>query len=40
MSDLKFTGGKFGMWVGNQQFLSVNLEFEDCDTAIYINWVC
>ncbi len=39
MSDLKFTGGKFGMWVGNQQFLSVNMEFDRCDTAIFMNWV-
>ena len=39
MSDLTFNGGKFGMWVGNQQFLSRNLVFNDCDTAIYMNWV-
>ncbi|XP_037024340.1 probable glucan endo-1,3-beta-glucosidase ARB_02077 [Bradysia coprophila] len=38
MSDLKFTGGRFGMWVGNQQFLSLDLEFNQCDTAIYMNW--
>ncbi|KAJ6645755.1 Glucan 1,3-beta-glucosidase [Pseudolycoriella hygida] len=38
MSDLKFVGGKFGMWVGNQQFLSINLSFDRCDTAIYMNW--
>ncbi|KAJ6648844.1 Glucan 1,3-beta-glucosidase, partial [Pseudolycoriella hygida] len=58
MSDLKFTGGKFGMWIGNQQvthlfstlqlrpisdlsdlqFLSLDLEFNNCDTAIYMNW--
>lgn len=60
MSDLKFTGGRYGMWVGNQQvmmienrigfsmystlfirlqFLSLDLEFDNCDTAIYMNWV-
>jgi len=40
MSDLTFTGGKFGMWVGNQQFLSRNMVFNNCQTAIYMNWVC
>lgn len=40
MSDLQFEGGRFGMWVGNQQFLSRNMEFDGCDTAIYMNWVC
>lgn len=39
VSDLKFTGGKYGMWVGNQQFLCINLDFDRCDTAIYMNWV-
>lgn len=39
MSDLYFEGGKYGMWVGNQQFLSRHLEFEGCDTAVYMNWV-
>lgn len=39
MSDLKFTGGRVGMHVGNQQFLSINMEFNQCDTAIYMNWV-
>jgi len=38
MSDLTFTGGRYGMWVGNQQFLSLNMQFENCDTAIYMNW--
>lgn len=31
MSDLRFEGGKYGMWVGNQQFLSRALEFDGCD---------
>lgn len=39
MSDLHFFGGKYGMWVGNQQFLSINMDFDHCDTAIYMNWV-
>ncbi|OXA60273.1 probable glucan endo-1,3-beta-glucosidase ARB_02077 [Folsomia candida] len=38
MSDLRFEGGKYGMWVGNQQFLSRALEFDGCDTAVYMNW--
>lgn len=38
MSDLKFEGGKFGMHVGNQQFLSLRMTFDHCDTAIYISW--
>lgn len=38
MSDLTFNGGRYGMWVGNQQFLSRNLIFNDCDTAVYMNW--
>jgi len=38
MSDLVFYGGKFGMWVGNQQFTSSNLTFHNADTAIFVNW--
>lgn len=38
MSDLKFKGGKIGAFLGSQQFTSRNLEFEDCTTAIYMNW--
>ncbi|ODM95629.1 Glucan 1,3-beta-glucosidase [Orchesella cincta] len=38
MSDLKFEGGKYGMWVGNQQFLSLRMSFDRCDTAIFILW--
>jgi hypothetical protein len=38
MSDLKFIGGKFGAFLGSQQFTTRNLEFEDCETAIYMNW--
>jgi hypothetical protein len=38
MSDLEFVGGKYGMWMGNQQFLTRNLTFSNCGTAIYVNW--
>ncbi|KAI9279502.1 pectate lyase superfamily protein-domain-containing protein [Umbelopsis sp. AD052] len=38
MSDLVFNGGKFGMWVGSQQFTSRNLTFNSAQTAIYMNW--
>jgi len=38
MSDLVFYGGKFGMWVGNQQFTSSNLTFHNAETAIFVNW--
>ena len=39
MSDLHFEGGKYGLWLGNQQFLSLRLTFDRCDTAIFILWV-
>lgn len=38
MSDLVFNGGKFGAFFGNQQFMTRNLEFNNCGTAIYMNW--
>ena len=38
MTDLVFNGGKFGMWVGNQQFTTKNLTFNNAQTAIYMNW--
>jgi glucan 1,3-beta-glucosidase len=38
MTDLTFNGGKFGMWVGNQQFTTRNLKFNNVRTAIYMNW--
>lgn len=38
MSDLTFNGGGTGMWVGNQQFMTRNMTFNDCQTAIFINW--
>lgn len=38
MSDLSFEGGAFGMWIGNQQFMTRNLKFTNCRTSIYLNW--
>jgi glucan 1,3-beta-glucosidase len=38
MSDLTFNGGKFGMFLGNQQFTTRNLTFNNCGTAIFMNW--
>lgn len=38
MSDLVFNGGLFGAFFGNQQYTTRNLTFNDCQTAIYMNW--
>ena len=38
MTDLTFNGGNYGMFLGNQQFTTRNLTFNDCNTAIYMNW--
>jgi glucan 1,3-beta-glucosidase len=38
VSDLVFNGGKFGAFFGSQQFTSRNLTFNNCQTAIYLNW--
>lgn len=38
MSDLTFNGGRYGAYFGNQQFLTRNLKFNNCQTAIYMNW--
>ncbi|KAJ7722998.1 exo-beta-1,3-glucanase [Mycena maculata] len=38
MGDLVFNGGKFGMWVGNQQFTVRNVTFNGSQTAIYGLW--
>ncbi|KJZ80028.1 hypothetical protein HIM_00742 [Hirsutella minnesotensis 3608] len=38
MTDLVFTGGKYGMNVGNQQYTSRNLTFNGCHTAINMIW--
>ncbi|KAG5972701.1 hypothetical protein E4U55_000744 [Claviceps digitariae] len=38
MSDLTFNGGSIGAFLGNQQFTTRNLKFNNCNTAIYMNW--
>ncbi|KAK2747757.1 hypothetical protein FQN57_001787 [Myotisia sp. PD_48] len=38
MTDLVFNGGNYGAFFGNQQFTTRNLTFNDCNTAIYMNW--
>lgn len=38
MTDLTFNGGKYGAFFGNQQFTTRNLKFNNCKTAIYMNW--
>jgi len=38
MGDLVFNGGKFGMWVGNQQFTVRNVTINNAQTAIYSAW--
>lgn len=38
MTDLIFNGGNYGVFLGNQQFTTRNLTFNDCNTAIYMNW--
>jgi glucan 1,3-beta-glucosidase len=38
MTDLVFNGGGIGMFLGNQQFTTRNLTFNDCNTAIFMNW--
>lgn len=38
MTDLVFNGGKYGAFFGSQQFTARNLEFNNCQTAIYQIW--
>ena len=38
MTDLVFNGGKYGAFLGNQQFTTRNMTFNYCQTAIYMNW--
>ncbi|KAF8654243.1 hypothetical protein AX16_003764 [Volvariella volvacea WC 439] len=38
MGDLTFNGGKFGMWVGNQQFTVRNVTINNAQTAVYSIW--
>ncbi|KAI0062874.1 exo-beta-1,3-glucanase [Artomyces pyxidatus] len=38
MGDLIFNGGKYGIWVGNQQFTVRNITVNNANTAIYALW--
>ncbi|GBE82055.1 Glucan 1,3-beta-glucosidase [Sparassis crispa] len=38
MGDLVFNGGKYGMWVGNQQFTVRNVTFNNVNTSVYGIW--
>jgi glucan 1,3-beta-glucosidase len=38
MTDLTFNGGKYGFFAGNQQYTTRNLTFNNCQTAVFMNW--
>ncbi|KAI5795641.1 pectate lyase superfamily protein-domain-containing protein [Geopyxis carbonaria] len=38
MSDLSFAGGNICAFFGNQQFMTRNMSFTGCQTAITVNW--
>lgn len=38
MTDLTFNGGNYGAFLGSQQFTTRNMTFNNCNTAIYMNW--
>ncbi|KAJ4199814.1 hypothetical protein NW759_016024 [Fusarium solani] len=38
MTDLVFIGGKYGGFLGGQQFTARNMTFRNCNTAVYMNW--
>lgn len=38
MADLTFNGGNYGAFFGNQQFTTRNLTFNNCKTAVFMNW--
>ncbi|KAJ7074278.1 exo-beta-1,3-glucanase [Mycena amicta] len=38
LGDLVFNGGKFGMWVGNQQFTVRNVTINNAQTAVFASW--
>ncbi|KAJ8093122.1 hypothetical protein PM082_020607 [Marasmius tenuissimus] len=38
MGDLVFNGGKFGMWVGNQQFTVRNITVNNAQTGVFAIW--
>ncbi|KAG2360832.1 hypothetical protein BDR07DRAFT_1335179 [Suillus spraguei] len=38
MGDLVFNGGKYGIWVGNQQFTVRNMTVNNANTAVFASW--
>ncbi|KAL2074490.1 hypothetical protein VTL71DRAFT_8268 [Oculimacula yallundae] len=38
MTDLTFNGGKYGAFLGSQQFTTRNMTFNNCQTAVFMNW--
>ncbi|KAF1986774.1 glycoside hydrolase family 55 protein [Aulographum hederae CBS 113979] len=38
MTDLVFNGGNYGAFLGSQQFTTRNMTFNNCNTAIFMNW--
>ncbi|KAF8894123.1 exo-beta-1,3-glucanase [Infundibulicybe gibba] len=38
MGDMVFNGGKFGIWVGNQQFTVRNITINNANTAVFSIW--
>ncbi|KAK6860327.1 beta-1 3 exoglucanase precursor [Apiospora arundinis] len=38
MADLTFNGGGYGAFFGSQQFTTRNMTFNNCNTAIFLNW--
>ncbi|KII88660.1 glycoside hydrolase family 55 protein [Plicaturopsis crispa FD-325 SS-3] len=38
MGDIVFNGGKYGIWVGNQQFTVRNITVNNANTAVYGIW--
>ncbi|KAL9027754.1 MAG: hypothetical protein Q9196_003767 [Gyalolechia fulgens] len=38
MTDLVFNGGNYGAFLGNQQFTTRNLTFNNVNTAIFMDW--
>ncbi|KAI9831040.1 MAG: hypothetical protein M1819_005278 [Sarea resinae] len=38
MTDLVFNGGNYGAFFGNQQFMTRNMTFNNCNTAVFMNW--
>ncbi|KAH8589966.1 pectate lyase superfamily protein-domain-containing protein [Bisporella sp. PMI_857] len=38
MTDLTFNGGQYGAFLGSQQFTTRNMTFNNCQTAVFMNW--